>query len=728
MEIRLSCILLLSFILVACSSPDTSASPQPDGGLPVPVPTIIQKPPVENTVEAYLTAWVDQDYETMYGMLTPLSRDAQSFEDFAARYTVVWDEGAFLDIRHEIISKLVNVDSAQVSYQVTFTSALVGDFSREITMDLSYEEDDWRVAWSEHLILPELVGGNRLSMQPFIPSRGIIYDKNGSALVINTDAVAVGLVVSALSEDNRDATFEQLARITGRLPGYFEWLALQPDAPDYIPITEITLAEYNEIEPVGATSFREYFDTHLYLDGGVGPHLLGYVSPIQPGEVEIYKEQGIPVDALVGRLGLEAITEDQLAGETGGELYVVGPDNNVVTILTGKEPQPGQAVYSTIDKDLQIGAQRALEGFNGAIVVLERDTGRVLAMASSPDFNQNAADPNNFNSIYDWPPAETAFLNRATQGQYIPGSIFKVIPLAAALESGLYTLDSQLDCQHTYRHAEVDWEDWTLAKGLPPSGPLNLLEGLMRSCNPFYYDIGVSLYNNGFENAIAEMARGFGLGSPTGIMGFPEEAGQIDAPANSVDSLQQAIGQHTTTITPMQAAGYVAALGNGGTLYQPQFIERIEDTSGIATQSFSPNTTGQLPVTAETLASILDGMRLVTQDPRGTASSTFGNFQIAVAGKTGTAQNPGPEGHAWFIGFTEEGREDLPDLAIAVIVEEVGDGSEFAAPIFRRMLEIYFFGQAQTLFPWESEIGVPALPEELIEEEEDQTIELDPSG
>ena len=477
MKIRAWFTLVLTLILVACSSSGTVETPgqtAPSGELPTVVPTINEKPPVENAVNAYLNAWNEENYQGMYDMLTTLSRDAQTFEEFEGRYAGVWNEGAFFRIQHEIMSKLVNTKSAQVSYRATISSALVGDFNRESTMDLTFEDGDWRVVWAEKLIFPELVGDNRLSMQPFIPSRGIIYDRNGSALAVNTDAVAVGYVVSALSEENSQDTFDQLSRISGRPTGYFEYLSLLPDARDYYSVTEITLDEYNDISPVGATAFREYFGTRLYLDGGVGPHVLGYVGLIQEDEVDVFAEAGYPVDALIGRLGLESIAEEQLAGERGGQLYVVSPENTIVTIVAEKQPQAAQSVFATIDKDLQIGAQQALEGFSGAIVVLERDTGRVLAMASRPDFNQNAADFDNFNSLYDWPPEGTAFLNRATQGQYPPGSIFKVISMAAAIESELYTPDSQLDCQHTYEFAGIEWDDWTLEAGLAAQRPPEL--------------------------------------------------------------------------------------------------------------------------------------------------------------------------------------------------------------------------------------------------------------
>jgi penicillin-binding protein 2 len=238
----------------------------------------------------------------------------------------------------------------------------------------------------------------------------------------------------------------------------------------------------------------------------------------------------------------------------------------------------------------------------------------------------------------------------------------------------------------------------------------------MRSCNPWFYQIGYTLYTNGQETLVADLARGFGLGTPTGIDVVPEASGQIINPddAASADvntqgwfhAVQQAIGQSQTLITPIQAAVYTAAIGNGGTLYRPQMIERIVNTAGEDTFTFSPEVNGTLPITAETLDVIREGMLLVTQNSQGTAYRTFVNRPVRVWGKTGTASTcVGCEPHAWFIGYTDQQREDLPDIAIAVLLEYQGDGSEFAAPIFRRLVEVYFYGSPQSTYRWESRIG-----------------------
>jgi penicillin-binding protein 2 len=236
----------------------------------------------------------------------------------------------------------------------------------------------------------------------------------------------------------------------------------------------------------------------------------------------------------------------------------------------------------------------------------------------------------------------------------------------------------------------------------------------MRSCNPWFYQIGYTLYTNDQENLVSDIARGFGLGSITGIDVVPEASGQIVNPDDNTDdaftqpwaqAVMQGIGQSSTLITPIQAAVYTAAIGNGGTLYRPQMIESIVNTAGENTFEFTPEVNGTLPISDATLSVIREGMLLVTQNTEGTAYRTFVNRAIRVWGKTGTAQNPGTEPHAWFIGYTDEQRETLPDIAIAVLLENQGDGSEFAAPIFRRLTEVYFYGAPQSTYPWERRIG-----------------------
>jgi cell division protein FtsI/penicillin-binding protein 2 len=208
------------------------------------------------------------------------------------------------------------------------------------------------------------------------------------------------------------------------------------------------------------------------------------------------------------------------------------------------------------------------------------------------------------------------------------------------------------------------------------------------------------------------MARSFGLGSSPGIEGLEQEAGNIPDPTGQVDAVNMAIGQGDVLVTPLQVADFVAAIGNGGTLYRPQVIEKIAPPGEAPSQQFKPQEIWKLPLTPDQIQVIQQALVGVirSEKPRGTAWHRFTGLDINVAGKTGTAQSGSDLPYAWFAGYTFEGRTDKPDIAIAVLVENVGEGSDYAAPIFRRIVELYFNGQPQTLYWWESAFNVPYTP------------------
>jgi penicillin-binding protein 2 len=683
-------------------------------------------PDARAAARTFLEAWKADDYNTMYNMLTSVSKDAINREDFEKHYRGVATEMALSGLDYEILSSLVmNPESGQVGYRVNFHSSLVGDIVKDTAMNLSLESGEWHVQWDDSLVMPELAGGNYMGMERFIPARANIYDREGHALVAQTDATAIGLVPGQIDPEQEDALFSWLERLTGlkaddirlryeNFPSGVDW---------YLPLGEIPSSEVEKnigiLSGLSGLQLNSY-KARYYFDGGIAPHVLGYVTTIQAGEEEEYLRKGYRRDERVGQSGLEKWGEADLSGQRGGALYVFDSQGQILTRLAEKEVQPSQAIYTTLDRDLQEGVQQALSGFKGAAVVIERDTGRVLAMASSPGFDPNAFEPLNRNSsdilteIFSDPSTPT--FNRASQGQYPLGSVFKIITMAAALESGAYTPESTYQCGYFFDElAGITLNDWTYDHYLEdgdtiPSGLLDLPGGLIRSCNPFFWHIGLDLYNQGMTTTISSMAEGFGLGAKTGIQGIEEEAGNIPVPQNPVDATNLAIGQGETQVTPLQVANFVAAIGNGGTLYKPQLIERITPPDGSPTFEFKPEVLGKLPISPENLAVIQDAMGRVISERRGTAWHRFTGLDKVVYGKTGTAQSGSGEPHAWFAGYTAEGRQDKPDIAIAVVAENAGEGSDYAAPIFRRIVELYYNGRPGKLFPWESAFYVTRTP------------------
>lgn len=737
-KIRSLTIIVMALVLLGCSQSNlpslTSTAPTaPTSTLPGPQVETTDVPDPRQVAQVYLEYWKAEEYSAMYTMLTKVSQDAITESDFTARYQGVANEAALSSWDYEILSSLKNPESGQVGYQVILHSVLVGDISRDTSMNLSLENGEWRIQWDDSLILPELRGGNNLYMDYRIPSRGNIYSSDGHALVAQADAVAIGLDTAAVDPDQEDGLLGEIYRLTGVHPDTLSGMieAWRPFGY-YLPVADISVDALGSREAVLAGYsgvILSPFRTRYYFDDGISPHVLGYMSLIQPDEVDYYKRLGYRVDERVGRDGLEYYAEKSLAGLRGGVLYVVDANKNIITQLASREPQPAEAVYTTLDYDLQLGLQRSnalSEGMQGAIVVLERDTGRVLAMLSSPGFNPNLFEPSNFNYSYlinDLYAPSTPLLNRATQGLYPLGSVFKIVTMSAALQSGLYSQDSEYDCGYFFTEIPgMQPHDWTYDHYLKdgrtqPSGRITLPEGLMRSCNPFFWHIGLDFYNRGMFTAISDMARGFGLGSSTGIE-IGDAEGQIPDPVSEVDAINLAIAQGNTLITPLQVADFVAAVGNGGTLYTPHVIDRIVPVVGDPTYTFTPTVRGTLPVSAENLSIVKDAMVSVVMNPRGTAyrTSAFGlnsfvtNTGIPVAAKTGTAESGYGDPHAWFAGYTFAERENRPDIAVAVLVENGGEGSDVAAPIFRRVLEIYFLGSPQIRYPWEAQVGVVATP------------------
>jgi cell division protein FtsI/penicillin-binding protein 2 len=232
----------------------------------------------------------------------------------------------------------------------------------------------------------------------------------------------------------------------------------------------------------------------------------------------------------------------------------------------------------------------------------------------------------------------------------------------------------------------------------------------MRSCNPWFLHIGLDLFRQKGAKYISDLARGFGLGSVTGIEQISEDAGNIPDPKTDGDSVQLAYGQGEMLVTPLQVVRFISAIGNGGTMYRPQIIERMTTSTGVTTYTFSPEKTGNIPVKTETMMAVQDAMRLVVKDKRGTAYIPLEGLNIPIFGKTGTATTSTDKPHAWFAGYTYTGRTDKPDIAVVVFAENAGEGSEIAAPIFRRVIEYYYFGIALKLYPWESAYNVTRTP------------------
>jgi len=722
-------ILILAF-LSACSFGGAGGNPfnpfATEVPLPTPQVTIIPAPNAEAAVTAFFQALEKDNYETMYAMLAKFSREAITLEDFSKRWNDALNAMSAASFEYTINSSKISPLNAEVGYNITYKTVLAGDIQRNIVMRLASEEGAWKVLWDDSLIMPELAGGNSLVMDYSIPARGNIYDRDGLPIVTQSDALAFGIQTEQIDPDLRGTLTAELGKLCGFDPLYIDNLIDANGPGNYLAMCEGTRAEAQRLISInpGGLIIQEY-NSRYYSGTGLAPQAVGYTQPITTEQLSSYRRLGYNGSERVGQTGIEKWAEDYLAGQHGGILQVVGPGGQIISTLGQSSPQAADSVYLTIDSNMQAYAQKSIEFFRGAIVVMEVDTGRIIAMASAPDFDPNFFEPNNPNVGGGDLLTSTnePLLNRAAQGQYPLGSVFKVITMSAALESGLWVKDTPYDCQyHFTKLPDRVLDDWTwshckdaIAAGEfcdtsseLPSGLLTLQQGLMRSCNPYFWDIGYELFTNWDRGSdIAKMARGFGLGSPTGIDEVEEASGQILDPTSDIDAVNQAIGQGDVQVTPLQVARIMAAIANGGTLYRPQIIERIQPIEGDPKLVFRPEANGILPPRTENLDILREALLMVTQNSKGTARFNLRGLQFDVAGKTGTAESGNGLSHAWFVGYTlNEANTKLPDIAIAVIVENIGEGSEYAVPLFRAMVETYYYGSPQAV-PWFGQIGQP---------------------
>lgn len=724
---RLIQLIVIVIFVTACSSNGGTGVNifATDTPLPTPAVGITPAPDVKTAVNNFFNALKENNYEAMYTMLSQESQSAITLEDFSKRWNDTLNAMSAASFEVEIATSQISPRNAEVGYSITYHTVLAGDIQRNIIMRLKNENNNWKVQWDDSLILPELVGGNNLVMEYSVPARGDIYDVNGLPIVTQSEALAFGIQTDLIDLDLRGTLTTELGRLCGFDPLDIEDQIDASGPGWYLPMCEGTRDDAQRLLSInpGGLVLTEY-ESRYYAQNGLAPQAVGYTQLIQPEQYDEYRRAGYNGGERIGQTGIEAWAEEYLSGKHGGILRVADPTGQIISTLGQSSPEPADSVYLTIDSNMQYHAQSAIEFFRGAVVVMEVDTGRILAIASSPDFDPNyfeADNPNNLGLVNMLNNGGT--LNRVTQGQYPLGSVFKIITMSAALESGAWLKDTTYDCQYFFTEVNgFTGNDWTydycqaaIARGedcntstTRPAGVLTLQQGLMRSCNPYFWHIGNNLYSElDRPNDIANMARAFGLGSPTGIEQLPEEAGQILNPTSQIDAVNQAIGQGDVQVTPLQVVRFISAIANGGTMYRPQIVEKIQPVDGDPLLVFKPEANGTLPLRAENLDILKEAMFWVT-DTKGTAYKNIRGLQFNVAGKTGTAESGSGLPHAWFAGFTDnEANTGLPDIAIVVIVENIGQGSDYGVPLFRSLVETYYYGSPQRPYYDFGQIGYP---------------------
>ena len=551
----------------------------------------------------------------------------------------------------------------------------------------------------------DLSENNRIKVQEIPAPRGVIYDRNGKILANNTSSFDVSLLYSGIKQ------------LKGILPLLSEILNIGPEdiikkvknslcLPRFKPIKlklDISRKELSEVEFYKLdlpNVVVEFFPKRNYPLKEILAHVLGYLGEINESELTKPEHSSYTPGDFLGKSGIEKIFENHLKGRSGWLQFEVDSLGRKKRVLGSVDPVPGEDLFLTIDSGLQSFADQALREKNGSVIAMNPNTGEILAFVSHPSF-----DPNLFSrgiSFNDWGALiknpSHPLTNKGIQGLYPPGSLFKIITAIAGLEEGKITPDTKIFCNGFFNFGNRLYRCWK--KG--GHGTLNLFEATEQSCDVYFYQVGHLV---GIDH-LAYYAKLFGLGSPTGIILENEKGGLVPTskwkektfhiPWQKGETLSCAVGQGFYLTTPLQMLVVISAIANGGKLYTPSLVKKLE--YGAMLKDFTFNDATQLPISLASINTIRESLWRVVQGQNGTAKIAR-LADIEIAGKTGTAQVVGlPPGktcielpahlqdHAWFFGFAPFNN---PQIAVVVLVEHGGFGSVAAAPIARDVIQYY---------------------------------------
>jgi len=548
---------------------------------------------------------------------------------------------------------------------------------------------------------------NRVRVVYIQPPRGLVFDRHGELLANNVPSFNLYLIPEDISDKN--SVLNELARLIHLDRAEMEEkIQSRKDNVPYMPVKikeglsleEVTLIESHRLDLAGTLIEPEPQRNYLY--GTLAAHLLGYVGEISPAQLQESGNSDVLPGTSVGQSGIEKTYDPYVRGDVGEKIIEVDAMGHEMKVLRVEPPASGSDVYLTIDLNLQKVAEEALGKDAGTIVAINPRNGEILAMASHPAYDPNQLSQSLSTAEWDALSSDPGhpLTNRATQGQYPPGSTFKLVVSSAALETKEVTPDEQINCTGGLYFGRRLYRDWKRGG----HGPMDLHSAIVQSCDVYFYEVGRRV---GIDR-LADIATQYGLGQPTGIELTSEKSGVIPStqwktrvkgePWYPGETLSASIGQGFVTVTPIQLAEVIGTVAMSGVRYQPHLIKAIRDRATQRLYEFPPVEVGRVEMSKKTFTVIRKALAGVVSEPHGTGAAAQSKF-VSIGGKTGTAQvvetRPGVltkslpkklQDHAWFVAFAPV--ED-PQIAVVVLIEHGGHGGETAAPPARKVIEEY---------------------------------------
>jgi penicillin-binding protein 2 len=540
---------------------------------------------------------------------------------------------------------------------------------------------------------------NSVRYIPKEPVRGYIYDRNGRLIVDNRPSFTV--TIMPYEFDKKQTTY--LASLLGMEPAELqERIRSGSKYSQFVPVrvkrdvsNRILAALEENRERLRGVDYQ-IESMRTYTSKANAAHILGYTKEVSEAQLKTLDPEEYSQGDIAGASGLESRYEKSIRGKKGADYSIVNVHGQIVgKHEEGKRDKPahdGNDLYLTMDFALQELAESLFTDKRGALVALDPRDGGVLAFVSKPDYNLanlSGVTPKEFWRTINNDPSRPLF-NRASLTRYPPGSTFKMILAVAGLEKHIITPESRIQCNGAFPYGNKVFKD------LHVHGSVNVVEAIQRSCNVFFYKLMLQV---GLDTW-SRYASMFGFGDQTGLDISEESSGLLPTTAYMNKRYGErgwtkgflvslGIGQGELGVTPVQMACYAMVLANRGKYFQPHTVTKSVDRLSNTTHALSFDMKHEIGISEDTWDLVREGMRRVVQEPGGTASAARVK-SVVSAGKTGTAQNPHGEDHAWYVGFAPF---DEPTIAVAVLVENAGFGGAIAAPIAGMCIEQHIYGR-----------------------------------
>ena len=666
--------------MVAIASPLLLAAcvtePTPE---PTPIPTTFPTAPTEEAsalTTTYVEAWAAADYDAMYAMLDPALREAWPADRFAELHA------AFADM-----ARVSEIDATVGTPAVTALppEPRSGEFPAPEPTPIP-SADSSATPDPSATPLPTPVP----SIDPNEPLAGPV------------PGLGVPVDLAVASERFGDLELDRaLTWVQGADGWQLRWSpeVLFPElGTDGSLRLDRELGARGRIVGAGGVVWAETREdgARVYPQEALGGQVIGYVSEVTAEDLETLEPQGYRAGDVVGRSGLESGAEELLRGTPGWRLVAVGADG-IETVLYETEMVPGADVSITLRPAIQAAAQQALGPYGqAATAVIDPRSGDVWALASQPAFNPNSMTLGTTLAGQSLDPAGAAqIFNKAVLAAYPGGSAMKPFGLIAGLRAGVVTPGSLVTCPPTWTYGDFTFRNY-MEHSLP--GQIGLAEAMAFSCNTTYMPLSFQVYQAN-ETILTDTLFDFGFGAATGIGYLVEETGIVPDDAwlaengrggySGFEQIQLSIGQGAFLGTPLQLANAYAAIGNGGTLWQPRIVTTATLPDGRVATEVAPTVLREIDVADSDLAFVTDTLQAVVTLPYGTGTPAFAGFGIPVAGKSGTAETGTPDPHAWFPAYAPA---DDPTIAVATVLPYIplGTGGSDAAPLVRRVMATHF--------------------------------------